>query len=1473
MRRVAAAMVVLAVGVAGISFAPGRTSPAGATEPVPQPRPECGEDTYTCPTDHAENEVTVSGQVIDGAPVNVVMDPVVPACNRNVGPVAGGWENAPCYSSISFGGSPSLCLTIDTFDDDRIRTGSCSALLYEDGTTARFELASEDARNHDSETPRASCGYNSSFGVYVEGGPSNRDFGPWPAKAATMLDCRYTLTSGRPNGLYGPTWAYFPASVSVRDNGPSSTYSGYAAADGGWAYVIGDLRDGGLEADLEAIENAVLGGAAEYTLDASGSTEPTDDPIVSYDFEVTAPDGSTDTRSSGSDTWDVQLLQDPEGGSTYTASVTVTSESGATDTETVEIELPAGINIEEFAAVVHPEPDGEDPGGEDPEPEVSTKVDINLLGVDHDIFMEEGDYTIELEWLEPAPGEGPGISLGAPTEMFRTAEGPYGDEDPFDVFYMWEPPTEAGTYRVRVNLDLTTSDGTHARASRTTSPFDVIGGEIDAQLSEEVSDSDEPAFGIVDQLFEFDLTLQNIGWDDATIVSVELTRDVEGVDIEFEPPDDETLVPEADTVMPVTVSSSQPGEAEIPFTVTYQDTAVGEESEREIELSAYLNFLGDFEWRVPDRIVRPTGGGSPDIPDSAGDVDDVQHDSYPVDITIVAEDCLTDYDWTANGEEIDDPEPTPDREDPCQFRFEFEDEGEYELIGSDGAAEVLKGTVTVEDILWVVVGDSVASGEGNPDGGSGGGWMDSTCHRSANSGAVQAAFDYEEEYELSSVTLVHVACSGATTFSGVIGPQLHNPFYGADASAHQLALVQSLVGDREIDALVMHVGGNDMLFGPAAKFCFANGGPGNPCNDIGFASELNIQSGNVTQVRGIPVPEVLDPFVGSVCRDAAAGEREINAAGDGDIDASTASDWHIIVNDEDVDWTGRTPVNINDPGALPTDWEQSDIESIAPRLCPGDWAERVFSGGHSAASSLNFVLEDELEENHFSGYLPTRAPNPLGEPEPLTEIVKATGPDLDDAIKRRVEAFEQNLAALDSRVDLMNVDPANVFIVEYYNLTRGSDGETCDTILEVPFTGLGIDKAEAMWAEAKILDPLNREIAATRSRFGWTVVGGVASAFTTHGACADESWIIGLEDETGAGNAGLLHPNAAGHEAIKDLVMAAVDGVVEDPSDARGSDPTASDRLAQAAAEGSNVLRLAGDGDLAPAAASASLALTAAGDEAELAVGDWLLVGAGNERTADYAFPLPAPQLVEVTAINGRRITFEPALDQRHGASTLVVRVPDVSRQHLEDPYDPTQVAGPTSELFSCDPDATAPFVDLPGTKWGDPAIICLYDIDVTTGTSPTMFSPDDVVTRMQMAAFMARLYEVMVGEPCPVADTPFTDLLGSPWGDPAIGCIYGLDVTTGTSPTTYSPNDVVTRMQVAAFLDRLWQAIRGEKAPKVPTPFIDLPGNYADSSIARIFGLDLTTGTSPTMYSPYDDVTRVQMAALLARFYEADPP
>jgi lysophospholipase L1-like esterase len=153
----------------------------------------------------------------------------------------------------------------------------------------------------------------------------------------------------------------------------------------------------------------------------------------------------------------------------------------------------------------------------------------------------------------------------------------------------------------------------------------------------------------------------------------------------------------------------------------------------------------------------------------------------------------------------------------CKFAHEFPTLGTYpvNLIVkyNDGQTTIVQADVTVKDYLIVSVGDSFASGQGNPDierdqtkGPAQ--WVYRRCHRSAKAGPALAALAIERADPASSVTFVSFACSGATVNDGLIGEQKK----GLKSLTRQMDLVKLIARNRKIDALLISVGGNDAYF-------------------------------------------------------------------------------------------------------------------------------------------------------------------------------------------------------------------------------------------------------------------------------------------------------------------------------------------------------------------------------------------------------------------------------------------------------------------------------------------------------------------------------------------------------------------------------------------------------------------------------------------------------------------------------------
>lgn len=209
-------------------------------------------------------------------------------------------------------------------------------------------------------------------------------------------------------------------------------------------------------------------------------------------------------------------------------------------------------------------------------------------------------------------------------------------------------------------------------------------------------------------------------------------------------------------------------------------------------------------------------------------------------------------------------------------------------------------------------------------------------------------------------------------------------------------------------------------------------------------------------------------------------------------------------------------------------------------------------------------------------------------------------------------------------------------------------------------------------------------------------------------------------------------------------------------------------------------------------------------------------------------------------------------------------------------------LAGTADDLatFSACPAGSAPasnFSDVSASSFAKSAIDCIKMFGVTQGTSATTYSPGDGVTRWQMALFLIRAARPSGITVPAAADQGFTDIADLPQStQDAINQLKQLGIAAGTSATTFSPNDVVSRYQMALFLARfLDDVVVGPGGKDIALDVAPDDANFTDiagvsyeayNAIRNLFEMGVTTGTSATTFGPYDSVTREQMAAFIAR-------
>jgi hypothetical protein len=178
-------------------------------------------------------------------------------------------------------------------------------------------------------------------------------------------------------------------------------------------------------------------------------------------------------------------------------------------------------------------------------------------------------------------------------------------------------------------------------------------------------------------------------------------------------------------------------------------------------------------------------------------------------------------------------------------------------------------------------------------------------------------------------------------------------------------------------------------------------------------------------------------------------------------------------------------------------------------------------------------------------------------------------------------------------------------------------------------------------------------------------------------------------------------------------------------------------------------------------------------------------------------------------------------------------------------------------------------FTDVPVDHWAFTYIETLDANGITNGCGPTIYCPEDPVTRSQMAAFLERGLRGSSYIPDPGVGNIFLDVPSDYWAGGWIELLYGDGITTGCGPNIYCPEDSVTREQMAVFLLRAKYG-QDYQPPNPTGVFIDVDLNHwAAPWIEQLAAEGITTGCGPDIYCPKDAVTRAQMAVFLVRTFE----
>ena len=184
------------------------------------------------------------------------------------------------------------------------------------------------------------------------------------------------------------------------------------------------------------------------------------------------------------------------------------------------------------------------------------------------------------------------------------------------------------------------------------------------------------------------------------------------------------------------------------------------------------------------------------------------------------------------------------------------------------------------------------------------------------------------------------------------------------------------------------------------------------------------------------------------------------------------------------------------------------------------------------------------------------------------------------------------------------------------------------------------------------------------------------------------------------------------------------------------------------------------------------------------------------------------------------------------------------------------------------DVDPPGSFDDVPADYWAFSFIEKLLASGITSGCGGGNYCPENIVTRAQMAVFLERGIRGSDYSPPAAAGNVFLDVDASNFAASFIEQLFADGITAGCGNNNYCPDAEVTRAQMAVFLLRS-KFGSAYMPPPSNGVFNDVPiGSFADAWIEQLAAEGITAGCGNGNYCPEDPVTRAQMAVFLVRTF-----
>ena len=183
-------------------------------------------------------------------------------------------------------------------------------------------------------------------------------------------------------------------------------------------------------------------------------------------------------------------------------------------------------------------------------------------------------------------------------------------------------------------------------------------------------------------------------------------------------------------------------------------------------------------------------------------------------------------------------------------------------------------------------------------------------------------------------------------------------------------------------------------------------------------------------------------------------------------------------------------------------------------------------------------------------------------------------------------------------------------------------------------------------------------------------------------------------------------------------------------------------------------------------------------------------------------------------------------------------------------------------EKLGEDPKPTySDFTDLDPNGWYHDGVNYMIENGMMNGVGNGMFEPNGNVTRAMLVTILYR----QAGSPKVTGDNPFEDVAAGKYYTDAVIWAFQNGIVNGTTPTTFEPEEPVTREQIATIL------YRREGAPEVKqdlSAFVDTDqvSSYARAAMQWAVSEGVIKGDGNRLNAK-GDATRAEIATMLMRY------